>query len=66
MHSYGLEANTSRWWVFHFRRIMVRGAGQPYPEDRKILMRDFESEQEAAAYCNYLNGGIGHLFGEKP
>lgn len=62
MHSYQLM--NSRWWVFCYRCIMVRGAGMPFPEDKMILMKDFDTEDAAAAYTNYLNGGIGHTFGK--
>jgi hypothetical protein len=55
MHSYRLM--DSRWWVFHYRRTTVRGAGMPFSEDKMIMMRDFETETEAARYVNYLNGG---------
>lgn len=57
MHSYTLE--NTRWWVFHYRRIVVRGAGEPFVEDKKVMMRDFDTEGQAAAYANYLNGGKG-------
>jgi hypothetical protein len=62
MHTYQLMNN--RWWVIHYRRVMVilDGTSGPRPpdtftEDKIIPMRDFGSEREAAAYCNYLNGG---------
>ena len=64
MHSYQLSSG--RWWVFHYRRIMVRGAGAPFPEDKMIMMRDFNSEQEAARYVNFLNGGHGRDMPPQP
>lgn len=55
MHSY--QFMNSGWWVIHYRRTTVRGAGQPFVEDKMIPMREFATEDEAARYVNYLNGG---------
>lgn len=60
MHTYTMV--NSAWWVVHFRRKTIRGAGESYAEDKMIMMRDFDTEAEAARYCNYLNGGLGMRF----
>jgi len=60
MHTYiKCKGEQSLWTVGHYR---MEGYEDTSSDHRWMAMKDFSTEEEAARYVNYLNGGNGNVF----
>lgn len=57
-HTYRRNPSTKEWEVGHHRQLSQRRADQPTLFEWTVV-RSFASEDLAARYVNYLNGGSG-------
>jgi hypothetical protein len=59
MHTYKHVKDGEEWiWVVGHYSMIGDSDGV---ESRWQAMKDFDDEEAAAAYVNYLNGGTGHF-----